>query len=191
MGGAGAGSECHWLRGAPCLPLSTPIGRRDLRRGLGCLQRSLPQRRAEVQVDCTSLPGGTMSRSLDAARSFLEQLEALDGRDEVVFAGEFSVSGRVWTAELLLLAVDSSDLCLFCAPCCTLLLSRRPGSSSHFEISLFFSPQHLSVALSLCLPVFTLCLQSPRGRSPLPARTGPHTPSGPCALAALPVSSGC
>ncbi|XDB48042.1 PREDICTED: tyrosine-protein phosphatase non-receptor type 18 [Capra hircus] len=31
-----------------------------------------------------------MSRSLDAARSFLEQLEALDGRDEVVFAGEFS-----------------------------------------------------------------------------------------------------
>ncbi|XP_055427823.1 tyrosine-protein phosphatase non-receptor type 18 isoform X4 [Bubalus kerabau] len=31
-----------------------------------------------------------MSRSLDAARSFLEQLEALGGRDGVVFAGEFS-----------------------------------------------------------------------------------------------------
>ncbi|XP_005202241.1 tyrosine-protein phosphatase non-receptor type 18 isoform X4 [Bos taurus] len=31
-----------------------------------------------------------MSRSLDAARSFLEQLEALGGRHGVVFAGEFS-----------------------------------------------------------------------------------------------------
>ncbi|XP_069432958.1 tyrosine-protein phosphatase non-receptor type 18 isoform X3 [Ovis canadensis] len=31
-----------------------------------------------------------MSSSLDAARSFLEQLEALGGRDGVVFAGEFS-----------------------------------------------------------------------------------------------------
>ena len=91
--------------------------------------------RGAPQVDCASLPGGAMSRSLDAARSFLEQLEALGGRDGVVFAGEFSVSGRVWTAELLLLALDSADLCLFCAPCCTLLLSRRPGSSSHFEIS--------------------------------------------------------
>lgn len=141
-------------------------------------------------MDCTSLLVGAMSRSLDAARSFLEQLEALGGRHGVVFAGEFSVSGRVWTAELLLLALDSPDLRLFfCAPCCTLLLSRRPGSSSHFKIC--FSLPSTSLCRTLSLPVFTLCLQIPRGRSPRPAQAGPHTPSGPCALAALPVSSSC
>ncbi|XP_020762483.2 tyrosine-protein phosphatase non-receptor type 18 isoform X1 [Odocoileus virginianus] len=43
-----------------------------------------------------------MSRSLDAARSFLEQLEALGGRDGVVFAGEFSdirARSAAWKAE--------------------------------------------------------------------------------------------
>ena len=129
-------------------------------------------------MDRTSLLVGAMSRSLDAARSFLEQLEALGGRDGVVFAGEFSVSGRVWTAELLLLALDSPDLRLFCAPCCTLLLSRRPGSSSHFEISLFFSPQHLSVALSLCLSSPSAC-RAPEGEvhcRPGRGRTRPRVP---------------
>lgn len=116
-------------------------------------------------MDCTSLLVGAMSRSLDAARSFLEQLEALGGRDGVVFAGEFSVSGRVWTAELLLLALDSPDLRLFCAPCCTLLLSRRPGSSSHFEISLFFSPQHLSLSHSLSACLHPLPAEPQRAKS--------------------------
>lgn len=142
---------------------------------------STPAERAEVQVDCTSLPGGTMSRSLDAARSFLEQLEALGGRDGVVFAGEFSVSGRVWTAELLLLALDSSDLRLFCAPCCTLLLSRRPGSSSHFEISLFFSPQHLSLSHSLSpCPSSPSACRAPEGEvhcRPGRGRTRPRVPA--------------
>lgn len=122
-----------------------------------------------------------MSRSLDAARSFLEQLQALGGRDGVVFAGEFSVSGRVWTAELLLLALDSPDLCLFfCAPCCTLLLSRRPGSSSHFEISQFFSPQHLSLPHSLPACLHLLPAESQRAKSTAVhgrSRTRPRVPA--------------
>uniref|UniRef100_A0A8B9WN12 protein-tyrosine-phosphatase n=1 Tax=Bos mutus grunniens TaxID=30521 RepID=A0A8B9WN12_BOSMU len=41
-----------------------------------------------------------MSRSLDAARSFLEQLEALGGRHGVVFAGEFSKKcERYWALQ--------------------------------------------------------------------------------------------
>ncbi|KAJ8777787.1 hypothetical protein J1605_014140 [Eschrichtius robustus] len=52
-----------------------------------------------------------MSRSLDAARSFLEQLEARGGREGAVLAGEFSVSGRVGRprAALRLLALDGPD----------------------------------------------------------------------------------
>lgn len=89
-----------------------------------------------------------MSHSLDAVRSFLEQLEARGGREGAVLAGEFSVSGRVWTAARA--CPGRSGRLFFCALCCALplFLACRGVSSPP---GLFLSPAPLSVAISPCL----------------------------------------
>eukprot|EP00069_Balaena_mysticetus_P000877 bmy_14948T0 len=77
-----------------------------------------------------------MSRSLDAARSFLEQLEARGGREGAVLAGEFSVSGRVGRqrAALRLLALDA-PLSVALSPCLSSpSASRVPEGDVHGRV---------------------------------------------------------
>lgn len=81
---------------------------------------------------------------------------------------------------LWLLALACPDVCPV-RPAALASLLESSGISS--PRGLFFSPPHLSLLRSL--PVFTVCPQSPRGRSPGPGWAGPHTPSGPRALVAL------
>ena len=112
--------------------------------------------RGTPQVDRASLAGSAMSRSLDAARSFLEQLEARGGREGAVLAGEFSVSGRAGRprAALRLLALDGPDVCSPVRPaalCLSLSLSASRGVSSPRDLSVLLSPAPLSVAVSPCL----------------------------------------
>jgi hypothetical protein len=106
-----------------------------------------------------------MSRSLDAARGFLEQLEAQRGREEAVLAREFSVSGRMWTVWRRASAPppeQSGHLssCVTCRLCLFLSVSWRIFPPR----GLLFSSPRTSVAHSRCLGLHH-CLQVLRAKS--------------------------
>lgn len=97
-----AGSARRWLKGRALPAAARFYWLASGRRG-PCLQPRAAHRLLDLRAPSTAARAdlaarGTMSRSLDAARSFLHQLEARGGREGAVLASEFRVSGRVWTA---------------------------------------------------------------------------------------------
>lgn len=182
VGGAGAGSEYHWPRGAPCLPLRTPIGWRDLRPGLGCLQRSLPQQRARNATGRLRLT--RRRRHEPQFGCCAELLGAVGGTGRQGWGGLRRRVQREWAS------VD----CRAPAPrprqsgplpvlLCTLLhfasLSASRVVFSLRDLSVFLSPAPLSVALSPCLSSPSAC-RVPEGEvhgRPGRSRTRPRVPA--------------
>lgn len=98
-----------------------------------------------------------MSRHLDLVRSFLEQLEARDLREEAILAREFSVSD---TPEIKLRSQAVPTAVHLCnVKALPVSLGSRDVSCLRFS---GFLSQHLCRALTLSLP-FSLCPQVPRG----------------------------
>ena len=166
MGGAGAGSECHWPRGAPCLPLRTPIGRRDLRWGLGCLQRSLPQWRARSATGGLHLTPSRRNEPQFGCGA--ELLGAAGGTGRQAWGGLRRRVQCEWAS------VD----CRAPAPrpgqsgppsvlLCTLLhFASLSASRVVFSLQdLFFSPQHLSLSHSLPACLHPLPADTQRAKS--------------------------
>lgn len=181
MGGAGAGPEYHWPRGAPCLPLRTPIGWRDLRRGLGCLQRSLPQQRARSATGGLRL---TPRRHHEPQFGCCaELLGAAGGTGRQGWGGLRRRVQREWASVDCRAPAPRPGQCGPLSVLCTLLhfssLSASRVVFSLRDLLVFLSPAPLSVALPPCLSSPSAC-RVPEGEvlgRPGRSRTRPPVPA--------------